>query len=104
MEKTINISVYGAEIKCASCVNLPSAKETFEWLEAAINRKYPNNSFQYRYVDLYTTQTETEKKMAEYILKEDLFYPVVCINDEIVAEGSPKLTDIYRKIDGNEKT
>jgi disulfide oxidoreductase YuzD len=28
----VEILVYGAEERCASCVNLPSSKETTEWL------------------------------------------------------------------------
>ena len=96
---TVKIYVYGAEVKCASCVNLPSAKETFEWLEAAINRKYENNQFQFIYVDLQSPKNETEKQMAEHIIEEDLFYPVVVVNEEIVAEGNPRLTAIYKKID-----
>jgi disulfide oxidoreductase YuzD len=95
----VKISVYGAEVKCASCVNLPSAKETFEWIEAAVNRKYPDNDFEYIYVDLHSPTNEEEKTMAEHIVEEDLFYPIVVINNEIVAEGNPKLSDIYRKLD-----
>ncbi len=98
MTNPVKIYVYGAEVKCASCVNLPSGKETFEWLEAAVNRKYPNNHFEYSYVDLQSPANDTEKKMAKYIVEEELFYPVVVINDQIVAEGNPKLTDIYNKI------
>lgn len=99
MNNLVTISVYGAEVKCASCVNLPSARDTFEWLEAAINRKYPKNNFNYKYVDLYSPSAEKEKEMVEHIVAEDLFYPVVLVNNEIVAEGNPKLTDVYKKID-----
>ena len=35
------IEVFGADIICASCVNAPSSKDTYEWLQAAISRKYP---------------------------------------------------------------
>lgn len=99
MNNPVKIYVYGAEVKCASCINLPSAKETLEWLEAAINRKYENHQFQFKYVDLNAPENEDEQKMSEYIVEEDLFYPVVIINDEIVAEGNPRLPQIYKKID-----
>lgn len=99
MSNPINIHVYGAEIKCASCINLPPAKETFEWIEAAVSRKYPQQKIDYRYVDLHAPENETEKKMATQIIEEDLFYPVVVVNNEIVAEGNPKLTAIYKKIE-----
>ena len=41
----INIEIYGADIICASCVNAPSSKDTYEWLQAAIDRKYPNQPY-----------------------------------------------------------
>lgn len=99
MSNPLKIYVYGADVKCASCVNLPSAKETFEWLEAAISRKYSKTNFEFIYVDLNFPSNETEKKMAEHIIEEELFYPVVTINNEIVAEGNPSLPNIYKKID-----
>ncbi|MFL6562301.1 MAG: DUF1462 family protein, partial [Bacillus sp. (in: firmicutes)] len=48
----VEIIVYGAEQLCPSCVNLPSSKETFEWLEAAIARKFPDQPFKMTYVDI----------------------------------------------------
>lgn len=99
LSNSVKIYVYGAEVKCASCVNLPSALETYEWIEAAVNRKFPNNTFEYKYVDLQSPTNEMEKMMAEHIIEEDLFYPVVVVNDEIVAEGNPRLPDIYKKIE-----
>ena len=46
MSKTmLNIEIYGADIICASCVNAPSSKDTYEWLQAAIDRKYPNQPY-----------------------------------------------------------
>ncbi len=45
MEKKPLIEVFGAEIICASCVNAPSSKDTYEWLQAAIDRKFPNQPF-----------------------------------------------------------
>ncbi|RKJ15244.1 DUF1462 family protein, partial [Butyricicoccus sp. 1XD8-22] len=27
------IEIFGADILCASCVNAPSSKDTYEWLE-----------------------------------------------------------------------
>ncbi|RXJ01830.1 DUF1462 family protein [Anaerobacillus alkaliphilus] len=99
MNSPVKIYVYGAEVKCASCVNLPSASETFEWIEAAVNRKFPENQYEYIYVDLHAPANDTEQEMATRIVEEDLFYPVVVINDEIVAEGNPRLPDIYKKLE-----
>ena len=49
----VEIVLYGAETLCPSCVNLPSSRETFEWLEAAIARKFPNQPFKMTYVDIF---------------------------------------------------
>ncbi|WP_096190041.1 YuzD family protein [Evansella halocellulosilytica] len=95
----IHITVYGAEIKCASCVNLPSAKETMEWLEAALNRKYSDKNIVMNYCDIYTPATAEEKQYAEKILDDEYFYPLVVLNGEVVAEGNPKLKVIYQKIE-----
>lgn len=99
MSNPVKIYVYGAEVKCASCVNLPSPIEQFEWIEAAVNRKYPDNNYEFIYVDMHSPKNEKEKEMSTHIIEEDLFYPVVVINEEIVAEGNPKLTDIYKKLE-----
>lgn len=95
----MEITVYGAEIKCASCINLPSAKETLEWIEAAVTRKYPNESITFRYVDLYAPQTEIDKKYTVAILNDEYFYPLVVIDDEVVGEGNPKLKEIFARIE-----
>lgn len=97
----VELTVYGADIKCASCINLPSAKETLEWIEAAVSRKYPNESISFRYVDLHAPETESDQKYTEAILNDEYFYPLVVINDEVVGEGNPKLKDIYEKIEAN---
>ena len=36
MKKNVEFFVYGATILCPSCVNMPSSKDTEEWLRAAI--------------------------------------------------------------------
>lgn len=95
----LEITVYGAETKCASCINLPSAKETLEWIEAAVTRKFPNKPITFRYVDLYAPETESDQKYTEAILNDEFFYPLVVLNDEVVGEGNPKLKDIYRSIE-----
>jgi disulfide oxidoreductase YuzD len=98
--KEIEICVYGAETVCASCVRLPSAKETYEWLQAAISRKYPNQSFRISYIDIFNPPEEEEKKrFAQKVIDEDLFYPVVVIEGKIVGEGNPKLKAIYEEME-----
>ncbi|UFJ39670.1 YuzD family protein [Brevibacillus humidisoli] len=94
------MTVYGTEQLCASCVNLPSAKETAEWLRAALARKYGENICEVRYCDFQQAVTEEDKSWAERIVGEDLWYPLVVISGEIVGEGNPKLKDIYKKLEG----
>lgn len=102
-ENNITITVYGAEQVCPSCVGAPGSKETYEWLQAAINRKYDNPSrIKYEYIDIETTQEdEKHKQFVEKIFEEDLFYPIVFVNDDLVAEGIPRLKPIYNKIKEN---
>ena len=98
--KPVEVCVYGAEIICASCVNLPSSKETYEWLEAALKRKYPDQPFTITYVDIYDPPEDEEKKaFAAKVIEEDLFYPVVLVEGTIVGEGNPKLKAVYEEME-----
>lgn len=94
----LSVYVYGAEQICSSCVNLPSSKATATWLEAALGRKY-GDKITVRYVDIHQPETETEKVFCDRVLEEELWYPVVVIEDEIIAEGNPKLKEICQVID-----
>ncbi|WP_242216562.1 YuzD family protein [Bacillus cereus group sp. BfR-BA-01380] len=98
----IKVSVYGTKVICASCVGMPSSTETYEWLQAAIGRKYEGQEeiFHFEYVDIYEEQEEEEKRaFAQRVIEEDLFYPVVLVNNEIVGEGNPRLKDVYEEIE-----
>ncbi|MGM0875474.1 MAG: YuzD family protein [Bacillota bacterium] len=94
--KPVEICVYGAEILCPSCVNLPSAKETYEWLEAALKRKFKNQPFDIVYIDIHEPPNEPEKQdMAEKVINDEYFYPLVVIAGTVVGEGNPRLKKIY---------
>jgi disulfide oxidoreductase YuzD len=96
----VEIVLYGAQTLCPSCVNLPSSKETFEWLEAAITRKFPQQPFKMTYVDIYEPSGEEEKvNFAKRVMEEDLFYPVVVIKGKIVGEGNPRLKTIFTELE-----
>ena len=96
----VEIVLYGAETLCPSCVNLPSSKETFEWLEAAISRKFPNQSFKMTYVDIFQPTGNSEKiTFAKRVIEEDMFYPVVVIKEKIVGEGNPRLKTIFAELE-----
>lgn len=101
-EEMVNVQVYGTKVICASCVGMPSSTETFEWLQAAIGRKYEGqeNKFQFDYIDFQEEQEDEDKKaFAERVVEEDLFYPVVLVNGEVVGEGNPRLKDVYEEIE-----
>ncbi len=95
----VEVTVYGTEELCASCVHLPSAKETAEWLEAALARKYGDGACVVRYCDFQKAETKQDQYWAKRIIEEDLWYPLVVISGEIVGEGSPKLKDLYNKLE-----
>lgn len=98
-QRSIDIQVYGAEQICASCVNLPSSKDTCEWLEAALQRKFPNQPFSITYIDIHHPPASTkEKEFSLKMIEEDLFYPLVLIEDEIVAEGNVRLKTVVDKM------
>ncbi|PPB02232.1 YuzD family protein [Brevibacillus laterosporus] len=95
----VEILVYGTEQLCASCVNLPSAKETAAWLEAAAGRKFIQEQFVVRYCDFLHPTTEVDGLWAKRIEEEDLWYPLVVISGEIVGEGNPKLKQVYEALE-----
>ena len=94
------IEIFGADIICASCVNAPSSKDTYEWLEAAISRKYPNQPFTIRYIDIESPLTDArEQDYAARIQDDEFFYPLVLINDEVVGEGYIQLKSVTDKLE-----
>ncbi|MFJ8070251.1 YuzD family protein [Peribacillus sp. NPDC096447] len=98
--KEIEIEVYGAEQICASCVNLPSSKDTCEWLEAALTRKFPEQKFKISYIDMFNPpETQTQKNFAAKMIEEDLFYPLVLIEGEIIAEGNVRLKKVVETME-----
>lgn len=96
----VEIVLYGAQNLCPSCVNLPSSIETFEWLEAAIARKFPDQPFKMTYVDIYQPPEDLDKQsFAKRVIDEDMFYPVVVIKEKVVGEGNPRLKTIYAELE-----
>ena len=94
------IEVYGADVICASCVNAPSAKDTHEWLEAAISRKYPEQPFKIEYIDIDSTiENERQSEIAEMVRNDEFFYPLVMINDEMIGEGHIQLKPVFNALE-----
>ncbi|MXQ55488.1 DUF1462 family protein [Shimazuella alba] len=94
----IDLYVYGAEQICPSCVSFPSSQETASWLKHALNRKY-GEQVAVHYVDIYSPVGEDQVNFAKRVQEEDLWYPVVVIQDEVIAEGNPKLKTICDRLE-----
>ncbi|KGR78157.1 YuzD family protein [Ureibacillus manganicus] len=100
MENKPLIEVFGADILCASCVNAPSSKDTYEWLQAAITRKYPNHPFVIRYIDIEQPLTdERDQEWAERIQNDEFFYPLVLINSDVIGEGYIQLKPVFNALE-----
>lgn len=98
--KEVTLTVYGADIICASCVNAPSSKDTYEWLEAAIGRKFDAHQIQFRYVDIeQPSESDIDADFIEQIQNDELFYPLVTIEDEVIGEGYIQLKPVYAALE-----
>ncbi|WP_039044447.1 YuzD family protein [Sporosarcina sp. ZBG7A] len=98
--KHVTVEVYGAEVVCASCVNAPTSKDTYEWLDAAIQRKYPNHPFEIVYIDIESViENDRQRKLAEQVKEEDFFYPLVIVNEEVIGEGYIQLKPIFSELE-----
>ncbi len=99
-DEHVTITIYGADQICASCVGAPGSKDTYEWIQAAIKRKYETQNIQYEYIDIDERQEEEHhQQFVDRVFEEDLFYPVVVLNGEIAAEGVIRLKDVYKALD-----
>lgn len=100
VNEKLRVEVFGADIICASCVNAPSSKDTYEWLQAAIGRKYPQAQIDYRYIDIENElENNRDREFAEKIQNDEFFYPLVLVNDEVVGEGYIQLKPVYAELE-----
>lgn len=97
-QQEAQIKVYGSEQPCPSCLHSPSSKETFEWLNAALSRKYPNQPITIHYIDIEEPSLESDPYV-ESIQNGDIFYPAVVINGVLVGEGNPQLKTIFAELE-----
>ncbi|PIC63082.1 disulfide oxidoreductase [Sporosarcina sp. P13] len=101
-QSPVKIEVYGAEVICASCVNAPSSKDTYEWLDAALSRKYPDQPYTITYIDIDQEIPEAyQQEIAKKIHEDEYFYPLVMINNKMVGEGHIQLKPVYRAMEEN---
>lgn len=98
----VSVVVYGADVICASCVNAPSSVNTYDWLQSILPRKYPEVQFVFTYIDIEkdTEQlSDHDQQYIEQINEDELFYPLVTMNDAYVTDGYVQLKPITRFID-----
>lgn len=99
-EKKIAIEIYGASVHCASCVGAPSSVDTYEWLQAAIGRKYPNQPFNITYIDIEAPiENSRQNTWAEKVTNDEYFYPLVLINEEVIGEGYIQLKPVFTALE-----
>ncbi|MCS4486826.1 YuzD family protein [Staphylococcus americanisciuri] len=97
----VSVIVYGAETVCASCVNAPSARNTFDWLQTLLPKKYPELDFSFTYIDIINDVdclTDHDEQFIEQIRNDELFYPLITMNDAYVADGYIQLKPLKRYI------
>ena len=101
MEKNnLTVEIFGADVICASCVNAPTSKDTYEWLQAAIDRKYPNQPYEITYIDIHKpNENERQQDLANRILDDEFFYPLVLIEGEVVGEGYIQLKPVFAELE-----
>lgn len=98
--KHVTVEVYGAEVVCASCVNAPTSKDTYEWLSAAIQRKYPDHPFDIVYIDIESAiADERQRHLADQVKEDEYFYPLVIVNEEVIGEGYIQLKPIFNALE-----
>src|SRR5699024_11588343 len=96
MQNETTLKVYSRKQICVSCVGAPSSWDTFEWLHAAIDRKYDTSKINYEYIDMYKPQeNEQEARFIKQMEEEDWLYPLVTLNGSSIAEGIPHINKIY---------
>lgn len=91
----LELTVYGAEAVCASCVQAPPSKATAEWLEAALLRKF-GKSVTVRYVDVNKPATDEDRYYCGKILEDAYFYPLVVAGNEVLGEGFISLKPVVQ--------
>ena len=72
-----------------------------EWLDAAVNRKFPDDTVEFRYVDIYHPINDEDHYFTEKIVRGELFYPLVVAEGKVISEGDPHLQTIFQFLDSH---
>ncbi|QYA43125.1 YuzD family protein [Macrococcoides bohemicum] len=97
----INVIIYGADVVCASCVNAPTSKDIYDWVQPNLDRKFPDLQFNYNYIDINKSEnlTDYDENIIEQINNDELFYPLITMDDEIVADGYIQLPQVTKFVE-----
>ncbi|UTH17002.1 YuzD family protein [Macrococcus epidermidis] len=97
----INVIIYGADVVCASCVNAPTSKDIYDWVQPNLDRKFPDLQFNYNYIDINKSEnlTDHDENIIEQINHDELFYPLITMDDEIVADGYIQLPQVTKFVE-----
>lgn len=95
------VNVYGRDIICESCTDALSSRETYDWLSRVLPEKYINDNFYVSYIDIDKdlNLSDFDEHIIEQIDDDELFYPLVVINDEIIQHGNVQIEPITKWID-----
>ena len=81
-------------------MNAPSSKDTYEWLQAAIDRKYPGQVYTINYINIeQPIENERHKDWASRVQDDEFFYPLVLINNEVIGVGYIQLKPFYKELE-----
>ncbi|WP_340392143.1 YuzD family protein [Macrococcoides caseolyticum] len=97
----INVIIYGADVVCASCVNAPTSKDIYDWIQPNLKRKFPELTFNFSYIDINNSSnlTDHDENIIEQINNDELFYPLITMDDEIVADGYIQLPQVTKFVE-----
>ncbi len=99
-KNNIIIEIFGANTTCASCVQAPSSKDTYEWLRAAIARKYPGERYEMVYIDIdKEIDDKRQREIAAQVRNDEYFYPLVMLNGDMIGEGHIRLKPLFSALD-----
>ena len=67
----VSVVVYGADVICASCVNAPTSKDIYDWLQPLLKRY--TFKYTYRYYKDNDNLTDHDLQFIERIEQDELF-------------------------------
>lgn len=89
----------GDASQCSTCIGAPSSKETADWLQELINRRYGQQRFKVRYLDLEEEGVPMALKAPLNQAIDERIFPLILINGQVISEGIPNPRVILAALD-----